>query len=446
MQQAKEDNAVVGIFYEARHITTKGQREAIKARFVDPDDPLQIVIVRDMWLTGFDAPCVNTLYVDKPMKGHNLMQAIARVNRIFKDKPGGLIVDYIGIADELKEATRKYTSGGGRGSLTEDLTRKALATFLHQLEVTRAYLPPQQPYNRWRDLDLIELEDLTNLCYGTLADEQLREDFLAEEHRLSKGYSLVMHVPTARAHAEEVAFCQMIRKQLQKLDPKVKQGLETQDRAVRDLLDDSISAQPAVDIFAVAGLDKPDISILDEKFLAGFKQQKQQDLQARLLERLMRDDLEVGKRRNLARYRSFRQMLDEAITRDNNRTIQAADVVAVMVEIRQQQLEDERRKQALGSNDEELAFYDVVALSAEVVPPHDDEWIAGLVREVTASIKTNLKVDWTRAHQSAVYASVQSAVGRVLRRRGIRGEAFEFLRQRLMLQAKAMYEEWPMVA
>ena len=272
---------------EAGHITTKGQRESIKARFVDPDDPLQIVIVRDMWLTGFDAPCVNTLYVDKPMKGHNLMQAIARVNRIFKDKPGGLIVDYIGIADELKEATRKYTSGGGRGSLTEDLTRKALATFLHQLEVARACLPPKQTYNRWRDLDLIELEDLTNLCYGTLADEQLREDFLAEEHRLSKGYSLVMHVPTARAHAEEVAFCQMIRKQLQKLDPKVKQGLETLDRAVRDLLDESISAQPAVDIFAVAGLDKPDISILDEKFLAGFKQQRQQDLQARLLERLM---------------------------------------------------------------------------------------------------------------------------------------------------------------
>ena len=172
---------------EAGHITTKGKRKAIKARYIKPEDPLKIVIVRDMWLTGFDAPCVNTLYVDKPMKGHNLMQAIARVNRVFHDKPGGLIVDYIGIADDLKEATHKYTTGGGRGELAEDLITAAVNAFLDQLALTRDCLPPEQPYAGWRDLSAMDLEDLTSLCYGTLADETAREVFLAEEHRLVPG-------------------------------------------------------------------------------------------------------------------------------------------------------------------------------------------------------------------------------------------------------------------
>ena len=431
---------------EAGHITTKGQREAIKARFVDPDDSLKIVLVRDMWLTGFDAPCVNTLYVDKPMKDHNLMQAIARVNRIFLDKPGGLIVDFIGIADQLKEATSKYTQGGGRGGLTEDLETQAVSEFLHQLEVTRACLPANQSYATWRDLSPVELEDLTSLVYGVLADEQLREDFLTEEHRLSIAYSLVKHLPEGRSNTEEVAFCQLIRKQLRKLDPRARRSVEDLDRAVQDLLDDSIAAQPAVDIFAVAGLEKPDISILDETFLAGFKKAEHPDLQARLLEKLMRDDLEQRKRQNLARYRSFRQMLDDAITRYNNRTIQAADVVAVMVEIREQQLRDERRKRDLGLTDEELGFYDVIYLGVEYGIPTDNAWIASLVHQVVVAVRRNIEVDWTRAHRRDVHASVQSAVNRVLRKNRITGEAFVFLQRRLMQQAEATYEEWPLAA
>jgi type I restriction enzyme, R subunit len=213
---------------------------------------------------------------------------------------------------------------------------------------------------------------------------------------------------------------------------------------VQDLLDESIAAQPAVDIFAVAGLEKPDISILDEAFLAGFTMQEHPDLQMRLLEKLMRDELEFHLRGNVARYRSFRQMLDDAITRYNNRTIQAADVVAVMVEMRRQQQEDEQRKRELGLSDEELAFYDVVALGAEVGLPTDNEWIAGLVREIVAAVRANLKVDWTKTHRRNVYASVESSVKLVLRRRRIKGEAFEFLRRRLMKQAETAYEDWPL--
>jgi type I restriction enzyme, R subunit len=432
---------------EVGHITTKARHEEIKARFVDSNDPLKLVIVCDMWLTGFDAPCVNTLYVDKPMQGHNLMQAIARVNRIFKDKPAGLIVDYIGISDQLREATHKYTSSGGRGDLTEELTKQAVNTFLHQLEITRALLPPSQPYTHWRSLSALQLDDLTSLCYGTLAgDESLKEDFLHEEHRLSKAYSLIYHLPTGQQHSDEVTFCQMIRNQVRKLSPKGQRNLEDLDRAVQDLLDASIEALPAVDIFKVAGLEKPDISILDDEFLVGFKGQQHPDLQVRLLHKLMLDDLNARRRHNLMQVRSFRHMLEETITRYNNNTLQAADVVRVMVEIRQQQQANEQRKRNLGLSDEELAFYDVIALGAREGLPTDNEWIASLVRDVVKAVKGNLKVDWTRSHRRDVYASVESAVKMVLRRRQVKGEQFSFILNRLMNQAEALYIDWPLAA
>jgi type I restriction enzyme R subunit len=432
---------------EAGHITTKAQREAIKADFIDPNHSLKIVIVCDMWLTGFDAPCANTLYVDKPMHGHNLMQAIARVNRIFKDKPAGLIVDYIGIGDELKEATRKYTASGGRGTLTEELTKEAVDLFLQQLEIVRAMLPAEQPYATWRTLSAMALEDLCSLCYGTLADDEgLNEDFLQEEHRLSKAYSLISHLDVGETHADEVAFYQMLRRQVRKLTPTAQRSMEDLERAVQDLLDESISADPAVDIFAVSGLKTPDISILDEEFLAGFKQQENQNLQLRLLEKLMRDDLHQRQRQNVMQVRSFRQMLDEAITQYNNNVIQAADVVEVMVKIREQQQANERRKQELGLSDEELAFYDIIAMGAPEGLPTENEWLAGLVRDVVQAVKKNLKVDWTRAHRKDVYASVESAVKMVLRRRRIKGEQLRFLQNRLMKQAEALYEDWPMAA
>lgn len=175
---------------EAGHLTTKSQRRDIKARFTDPEDPLKLVIVCDMWLTGFDNPCLHTLYVDKPMKGHNLMQAIARVNRVFRDKPAGVIVDYIGIGDELRAATRKYTAAGGRGELAPELQTEAVDAFLGQLDRVRSFLPDGQPYDRWRDLPNVEQEDLLSLCYGTVGvDDETRDAFLAEEKKLSKAFS-----------------------------------------------------------------------------------------------------------------------------------------------------------------------------------------------------------------------------------------------------------------
>ena len=438
----------------AGHITTTAGREAIKARFVEPDDPLKLVIVCDMWLTGFDAPCANTMYVDKLMKGHNLMQAIARVNRVFRDKDGGLIVDYIGIGDRLKEATRKYTNGGGRGALTEDLGQQALAYFLHQVEATRSNLPgptaqglPANAYAAWRHLSNIQLEDLCALCYGALAaDERLKEDFLADELRLSKSYSLVSHLPQAQQHSDEVAFYQMTRHQLRKLEPAAKQKSEQFERAVRDLLDQSIAAQPAFDIFARAGFEKPEVSILDDEFLAGFRRPENQDLQMRLLLKLLQDELYQGRRQNIIRYRSFKVMLDEALSRYNNRVIEAHQVVQVIRELHAQLRADEERKARLKLTDEELAFYDVITLGQELDLHQTDEWIAGLVRQIVQAVRGRLQVDWTKPHRADVEAAVQAAVSQVLRRNRIKGEQFTFLINRLMKQAKASYEDWPVAA
>lgn len=432
---------------KAGHFTTKSKREERKARFIDVNDPLKILIVCDMLLTGFDAPCANTLYIDKPMRGHNLMQAIARVNRIFKDKPAGLIVDYIGIGDYLQEATAKYTAGGGSGGLTEELLKQAIATFRHQLEVTRALLPVGQPYATWRRLSAMGLEDLTNLCYGTLADDDsLREDFLHEEHRLSKAYSLISHLPVGRDNTDEVAFYQLIRKQVRKLDPAARRGMDDLDRAVQDLLNDSIAAQPAVDIFRVAGLERPDISILDDEFLAGFRKQEKQDLQMRLLQKLLQDELEARQRQNVMQVRSFKQMLDDAIARYNNHVIQAADVVQVMVEIRKQWAANEQRKRELNLSDEELAFYDVIVMGESINITTDNEWIASLVRDVVKVVRNNLQVDWTQAHRQDVKASVESAVKMMLRKRNVKGETLAFILNRLMKQAEALYKDWPLAA
>jgi type I restriction enzyme R subunit len=438
---------------QAGHITTKAGREAIKARFIDPADPLKLVIVCDMWLTGFDAPVVNTLYVDRLMKEHSLIQAIARVNRIFGDKEGGLIVDYIGIGDRLQEATRKYTHGGGRGKLTADLEEEAVDLFLHQLQVTRANMPdlnqtsfPAGAYARWRGLSNIELSDLNAYVYGILiGDEEHRDDFLEEEYKLSKAYGLIKHLPAGQANTDEVAFYQLVRKQLNKIDPATTRRTRTLEGAIRDLLDDSIAAQPKVDIFTVAGLDKPDVSILDEQFLSDARDAQQENLQVRLLAKLLDDDLRRRNRHNPVRYRSYKAMLDEALSKYNNRTFQVKDLVEAMREIRAQQGAEEQRQAALGLSDEEMAFYDVIALDEAIELHQTDEWIAGLAREVAAAVRANLEVDWTKSHRSNVYAAVQSAVGRVLRRHRLKGEPFRVLRACLMKQAEVSYARWPEV-
>ncbi len=433
---------------QAGHITTKPQRNAIKARMKDIDDPLKIVIVRDMWLTGTDIPCLHTLYVDKPMKGHTLMQAIARVNRIFSNKPGGLVVDFIGIGDQLKEATKKYTQGGGAGNPAPDISEEAKDVFLQTLAEVRDLLPELpagESYDDWRALPNIEFEDLFLRCCGHLTEtDELRDGFLAAEARLNCAFSLVNHLADCIGYADEVVFYQVLRKQLNKTTSGPSPKDEQKAKAVRELLDRSIESKGVVDIFAAAGIEKPDISILDEKFLEEFKSHEQENLRLKLLAKILADEIRVRERMNLAKYRSFKEMLEQTLQKYHNRAIQAADVVRVMIDIRKDMDNEAARSKALNLSPEEIAFYDAVA--ANVATLFDEKTLCDLIRDVVQTVRKNLKVDWTKPHREDVKAGVRAAVKAVLRRRGVRKELLEALTDRVIVQAEALFKEWPLVA
>lgn len=428
---------------EAGHLTTKTQREAIKKRMIDPDDPLKIVIVCDMWLTGTNIPCLHTLYVDKPMKGHNMIQAISRVNRVFRDKPHGLIVDYIGIGDELRKATTTYTAGGGRGEPAPDLEEDAKPVFFDHLEGVRELLPEGPDYGDWRKLSRIDLEDRYARVYGHLTeDEERRDAFLDAEHRLSKAYLLVKHLDDCREYADEMIFYQRVRKQLRKTLPGRRPDREL-DQAVKDLVDDTVESEGVVDIFEAAGVATPDISILDDEFLQTFKSQPQtQNLRLKLLEKLVRDEIQRRQKQNIAQARSFRELLEETLRKYHNRVVDAADVIKAMIQIRMEMEENDQRAAELGLNQEELAFYDAVYENYGEI--YDQVFLCDLIQDVVSSIKRNLKFDWTAPHREAEQAEVRVAVKRVLRNRGVDASELDDFVTRVMEQAEAMYADWPL--
>jgi type I restriction enzyme R subunit len=429
---------------EQGHITSKHQRDAIKKRMVDPDDPLKLAIVCDMWLTGTDIPCLHTLYVDKPMRGLSMIQAISRVNRVFRDKPHGLIVDYIGIGDELREATNTYTSGGGGGEPAPGIEDQAVPLFLQCLSAVSAVLPEGKDWGSWRGLSPIAFEDLHMDVYAWLAANDNRRDaFLQAELRLFNAYLLVKSLPDGRAHVDEVLFCQRVRKQVTKTKPgaKVKKTLE---QAVRDLVDDHVESDGVVDIFKLAGIENPDISILDDKFLQTFRDRPHQDLRLKLLQRLLADELTRRAARNLAQTKSFRALLEATLARYHKRIIDAAAVVEAMVQIRKDIDATNKRVAEVGLTEEELAFYDAVRDNYATI--YDEPFLRDLVHDVVQVVKGNLKVDWTEPHREDVKASVKAAVKRVLRRRGVKQEDFEGLTDAVLSQAAAMWKDWPSVA
>ena len=432
----------------AGHITTKPQRDAIKARMKDMDDPLKIVIVRDMWLTGTDIPCLHTLYIDKPMKGHTLMQAIARVNRIFRDKPGGLVVDFIGIGDQLKEAARKYTQGGGTGNPAPNIGEEALAAFDDALEDTRRRMPAMPAGHScgdWRTMSNVAFEDLfVKCCAHLLATDEVRDEYLASEARLNAAFSLVNHLAQGIACADEVVFHQMLRKQLNKTTAGTATKDEKKEGAIRRLLDRSIESRGVVDIFKSAGIEKPDISILDEKFLNEIASPARVNVRVRLLAKILADEIDARERSNVTKYRSFKEMLEQTLRKYHNRAIEAADVVRVMVEIKQDIDREAARTRQLNLTVEELAFYDAVAENAAAV--YDRKLLCELVRDVVQAVKRNLKVDWTKPHREDVKAGVRASVRAVLRRKGVRSEDLEALTKQVIRQAEAMFRDWPFAA
>ena len=341
------------------HIRNKARREALANRFRDPADPLQIVLVRDMWLTGFDAPSLHTMYVDKPMRGHGLMQAIARVNRVFKDKPGGLVVDYLGLAQDLKTALATYTESGGTGRTALDQD-EAVAVMLEKYEVCCALFHGFD-WSKWTAGNAQERLGLLPAAQEhVLAQEDGKERCLNAVRELSQAFALaVPHLETFRIR-DDVGFFQAVRAALSKRSTGEARPEEDLDFAVRQIISRAVASEGVMDIFAAAGLDKPDISVLSDEFLAEVQGMPQRNLAVELLQKLLKGELHIRQRKNVVQARSFAEMLEQAMRRYQNRAIEAAQVIEELIQLAKEMREANARGEQLGLSEDELAFYDAL--------------------------------------------------------------------------------------
>ena len=377
------------------HIYNKQTKKRLEARFKDLNDPLKLVIVRDMWLTGFDAPCCHTMYIDKPMRGHNLMQAIARVNRVFRDKPGGLVVDYIGIANELKQALKTYTDSKGKGQTTVD-AREAFAILLEKMDVihgmfARSAGKPGFDYTGFSRDPLAFLRDAVNYILG-LDDGKKR--YLDVSLAMSKAWSLCNTLDEAEPLQEEFAFLSAIRVGLIKLDPKAKFSQSEKNSLLSKILDNAVVATGVEDVFALAGLDKPNIGLLSDEFLEEVREMPQRNLAVELLERLLNDGIHARSGNNVVQQTKYSDRLKAVLLKYNNRAIETAQVIEELIEMAKAFQEAMARDDALGLNPDEIAFYDALAENESAVRELGDDTLRKLAIEVTRQLRKSTTVDW----------------------------------------------------
>ena len=381
------------------HIRNKPRREALAQRFRDPKDPFQIVIVRDMWLTGFDAPSLHTMYLDKPMRGHGLMQAIARVNRVFKDKPGGLVVDYLGLADELKQALATYTAAGGAGETALNQA-EAVALMLEKYEVCRglfgSYTTPAGvvrgfDWSRWitgTPQDRLSL--LPAAQEHILAQEDGKARWLRAVTELSQAFALAVPHEEALRIRDDVGFFQAVRAVLAKTTPGERKTDEDLDLAIRQIISRAVVSDEVVDIFAAAGLKKPDISILSDEFLADIRGMPQRNLAIELLQRLLKGEIRARGKRNVVQARSFADLLEQAVRKYQNRAIETAQVIEELIQLARNMRAAGARGEQLGLSEDELAFYDALETNDSAVKVLGDDRLRAIARELVATVRRNV--------------------------------------------------------
>ena len=421
------------------HIRSKKRRELLAKRFRDPADPLRVVLVRDMWLTGFDAPSLHTMYVDKPMRGHGLMQAIARVNRVFRDKPGGLVVDYLGLAHELKRALATYTESGGTGRTTLDQS-EAVAVMLEKYEVCRGLFHGFD-YSGWTGGTPAERTSLLPAAQEhILAQENGKERCLLAVRELSQAFALAVPNEEAVRVRDDVAFFQAVRSVLAKRAVQETRTEEELDMAIRQIVSRAVASEGVVDIFAAAGLEKPDISILSEEFLAEVRGMKRRNLAVELLRKLLVGELAVRKRRNVVQARSFAELLDQTVRRYANRAIAAAQVIEELIQLAREMREANARGEALGLSEDELAFYDALETNDSAVQVLGNETLREIARELVETVRNNVRIDWTLREN--VRANLRVLVKRILRKHGYPPDKQEKATRTVLEQAEVLSEGW----
>ncbi|MFJ2988190.1 type I restriction endonuclease subunit R [Collimonas sp. NPDC087041] len=418
------------------HIYSKQVKKRLEKRFKDPDDPLRLVIVRDMWLTGFDVPCVHTLYVDKPMKGHNLMQAIARVNRVFREKQGGLVVDYIGIASELKQALKEYTASKGRGRPTVD-AHEAYAVLEEKLDVLRAMLHDFD-YSSYLYSGYSILAKTANHVLG-IKDGKKR--FGDTALAMSKAFTLCCTLDEAKVVRNEVAFFQAVKVLLTKRDISSKRKTdEERELAVRQIIGSAVVSNQVVDIFDAAGLDKPNIGILDDDFLNQVRNLPERNLAVELLERLLEGEIKTRFATNVVQHNKFSELLANVITRYQNRSIETAQVMEELIAMAKKFKEAAERGAQLGLNTDEVAFYDALAANEESVRELGDETLKKIAHELAESLRQNVSVDW--AVRDSVRAKLRLMVKRILRKYKYPPVKQDEAVQMVLQQAESLCAEW----
>jgi len=420
------------------HIRNKERRESIKKRMKDPANPLKLTIVRDMWLTGFDAPCLHTMYIDKPMRGHGLMQAIARVNRVFRDKPGGLIVDYLGIADELKKALADYTEGSRED--TGIPQEEAVAIMLEKYEVVSTMF---SGFNYSRFLTGTPTERVAVIPAAmehVLGKKDGKMRLLQAVTELSKAFALSVPHEDALKIKDNVGFFQAVRSAIAKNTQVPGKTEEELDTAVRQIVSKAVSSDQVVDIFSAAGLKKPDISILSDEFLAEIQAMPHRNLALEVLQKLLNDEIKTRSKKNLVLSKSFAEMLEKTIRRYQNRTIEAAQVIIELVELAREMREAKSRGEKLGLTEEEEAFYDALGVNDSAVKVLGDETLTTIARELVEAIRRNVTIDW--AVRESVRAKIRSIVRRILRKYGYPPDKQEKATQTVLEQAELLCKDW----
>ena len=430
------------------HIRNKKRREDLALQFRAPKHPFRLVIVRDMWLTGFDAPSLHTMYIDKPMRGHGLMQTIARVNRVFKDKPGGLVVDYLGLADELKQALAVYTESGGTGKTAIDQAEAVDALRKHY-EICRglfsSYLTPSGmvPSFDWSPWMTGKPQERLSVLPAAqehiLKQQDGKARLLRAVNDLSQAFALaVPHEETFQIR-DDVGFFQAVRAVLAKSSQGEQKTDEELDHAIRQIISKAVVSDEIVDIFAAAGLKKPDLSILSDEFLAEVRGMPQKNLAVELLRKLLSGEIKVRSRKNVVQAKSFAELLEQAVRKYQNRAIEAAQVIEEMIGLAKDMRRAHERGERLGLTEDEMAFYDALETNDSAVKVLGDETLRTIAREVADAVRKNVTIDWTVREN--VRAQLRVIVKRILRKYGYPPDKQEKATQTVLEQAEVLCGE-----
>ena len=423
----------------AKHHTTKQQRKLLSDRMKDPEDELQLVIVRDMWLTGFDAPSLHTLYIDKPMKGHNLMQAIARVNRVYKDKPGGLVVDYLGIASDLKKALSFYSDAGGKGD-PAIAQEQAVQLMLEKMEVV-SNMFHGFPYQKYFQADTSEkLSLILSAEEHILALEDGKKRFINEVTALSKAFAIAVPHEKAMEVKEEVSFFQAVKARLAKFDTsgpaKTDDEVET---TIKQVIDQALVSEQVIDVFDAAGIKKPDISILSEEFLLELKGMEHKNISMEVLKKLINDEIKARSKKNLVKSKSLKEMLESSIKKYHNKILTAAEVIEELIDLSKEIVGMDDEAESMGLSDFEYAFYTAVADNESAKQLMQQEKLRELAVKLTERVKQNATIDWTI--KESVRAKLKVIIKRTLRQYGYPPDMQKLATETVLNQAEMIAKE-----